>query len=96
MGGDPQQRHQMLVSLKAARGRCQYIRPELCVRYVDAWHADRVTWHRHVEEIHGKLVTRKKKDKRERRSLAGVREMFRSLEFPDEMAHLRLPHERLY
>ncbi len=96
MGGDPARRHQMLLSLKAARGRCQYIRPELCVRYVDAWRADRRTWHHHLDELQRAHVTKKKRDRRERRSLAGVRDMFRSLGFPDEIVHLRLPQERLH
>ncbi|MFC4855610.1 hypothetical protein [Actinophytocola glycyrrhizae] len=95
MGGDPGQRRRMLLALKAARGRCQYIRPELCVKYVDAWRADRLSWRLHVEETHRALVTRKKKDRRERRSLAGVRAMFRSLDLPDRAAHLHLPQERL-
>ena len=50
MGGDAASRHRMLQSLKAARGRCQSIRPELCVRYLDAWRVDRVTWRDHVDE----------------------------------------------
>nr|WP_291415508.1 hypothetical protein [Actinophytocola sp.] len=38
------ERGRMLDSLKAARGRCQLITPELCVRYLEAWQADRLTW----------------------------------------------------
>lgn len=95
MGGDPGQRRRMLSSLKAARGRCQYIQADLCESYVDAWRADRGSWQRHVEEIHRALVTKKRKGKRERRSLAGVRGMLRSLEFSDRMAYLHFPQERL-
>jgi hypothetical protein len=96
MGGDAEQRQRMLLSLKAARGRCQYIKPDLCVRYLDAWRTDRVSWRRHVEEVHRAIVTRKRKTKENRRSLAGVRDMFRSLDLPDQMAHLYLPQERLH
>ncbi|MGW6445753.1 hypothetical protein [Lentzea sp. NPDC055074] len=39
----------MLNSLKAACGRSQYIRPELCENYVHAWRVDRRTWHDHLE-----------------------------------------------
>ena len=95
MGGDSGQRHRMLQSLKAARGRCHSINPGLCVRYVEAWRADRDTWRRHVDDAYRAAVARKK-TKQERRSLAGVREMFRSLGFPDEVAHLHLPQERLH
>lgn len=96
MDGDPRKRHRMLLALKAARGRCHCIDPDLCVRYLDAWRDDRKSWQRHVEETHRTLVVRKKKSKAERRSLAGVREMFRSLDFPDSIAHLQLPQERLH
>jgi hypothetical protein len=96
MDGDPEQRHRMLCALKAARGRCQYIRPELCVDYVAAWRLDRVRWRRHLEAIHHVLVIRTKKTMWERRSLAGVREMFRSLGIPDQIVHLHLPRERFY
>jgi hypothetical protein len=92
--GGPQQ-HRMLQALKAARGRCHSIRPELCARYVNAWRADRVTWRAHVEEVYRGVVPRKR-SKQERRSLAGVCDMFRSLDFPDETAHLHLPQERLH
>jgi hypothetical protein len=92
--GDPNQRR-MLQALKAARGRCQSIRPELCVRYLDAWRADRFTWRAHIEDVYRRVVPRKQ-TKQERRSLAGVRAMFRSLGFPDQTAHLHLPQERLH
>jgi hypothetical protein len=96
MGGDPAQRQRILQSLKAARGRCQYIKPELCVEYLDAWRGDRIIWRHHVESTHRTLVTKKKKTRKERRSLAGVREMLRSLGFPDQIAHLHLPQESLH
>ncbi|MFI6096360.1 hypothetical protein ACIA8G_12435 [Lentzea sp. NPDC051213] len=41
----------MLSSLKAARGRCQYIQPEWCEEYVRAWRADRRTWQQHLERF---------------------------------------------
>jgi glycosyltransferase involved in cell wall biosynthesis len=94
MGGDPAQRNRMLLSLKAARGRCQLIDPALCVRYLHAWRADRFMWRRHVDDLCRTLVARKAKP--ERRSLAGVREMLRSLALPDRSAHLRVPHERFH
>lgn len=83
------QRHRMLEAVKAARGRCRYIEPELCVRYVKAWSRDRATWRRHLEKIHHMLAERK--TERERRSVAGVRAMFRSLRLPDRIAHLHVP-----
>ncbi|MET8764175.1 hypothetical protein [Lentzea sp. NPDC004782] len=49
MGGNPERRHRMLDSLKAACGRSQYIKPELCEEYVHAWRADRQTWRAHLE-----------------------------------------------
>lgn len=91
MDGDAEQRGRMLLALKAARGRCRRITPDLCVRYVDAWRADRVTWRRHVEETHRTVAAGN--DDRTRRSVAGVRAMLRSLDFPDRIAHLRLPQE---
>lgn len=92
---DPDRRRRMLLSLKAARGRCQYIDAELCVRYLQAWHADRAGWRRHVEDLQRRLVPRKR-TRRERRSLHGVREMFRALDFRDRAARLHLPLERLH
>jgi glycosyltransferase involved in cell wall biosynthesis len=91
MDGEPRQRERMLVALKAARGRCQYIKPELCVAYVGAWRRDRVRWRRHVEDVCGTVT--KDVDGQARRSLAGVRAMLRSLGFHDRTAHLRLPSE---
>lgn len=96
MNGDPDLRKRILLALKAARGRCQYIKPELCVQYLDAWRGDRIIWRHHIEDISRRLVTKKKKTRKEQRSLAGVREMFRSLDFPDRIAHLHLPKENLH
>jgi hypothetical protein len=96
MGGDLGQRHRMLQSLKAARGRCQYIDPELCVRYVDAWRDDRVIWRKHIEKIHDTLVVTKNRAERERRSRAGVRDMLRSLDFADNIVRLHVPPKRLH
>jgi hypothetical protein len=82
------QRHQMLAALKAARGRCQLITPDLCVRYLDAWRADRVTWGHHLNKVHGMVTAGATK---KRNSPDGVREMFRLLGIPVRAAHLRLP-----
>lgn len=89
--GDPEQHHRMQLSLKVARECCQQIDPKLCVRYVDAWHADRVIWRNHIEEIHHTLVVTKERTERERRSRAGVRGMLRSLDFADNIVRLHVP-----
>ncbi|WP_162788402.1 hypothetical protein [Amycolatopsis albispora] len=44
-------RARMLKSLKAARGRCQIIPPELCVDYVGAWREDRHSWRSHSDDL---------------------------------------------
>ncbi|MET9227831.1 hypothetical protein [Lentzea sp. NPDC003310] len=44
-------RQRMLNSLKAASGRSQVIRPELCEAFVQAWREDRRTWSYHLERI---------------------------------------------
>ncbi len=93
MGGDPDQRHRILQALKAARGRCLAISPDLCVKYVDAWRGDRLRWRLHVDDIYRTHVTKKKRDRQERRSLAGVRAMLRSLGFRDTDVRLRLPQD---
>jgi glycosyltransferase involved in cell wall biosynthesis len=49
MEGEPERRHRMLESLKAACGRSQSIKPELCEEYVRVWRADRQTWRAHLE-----------------------------------------------
>lgn len=91
MDGQPGHRDRMLGALKAARGRCQSIEPDLCVRYVHAWQRDRTTWRRHVEHTFRSVT--KGMDDAERRSLKGVRAMLRSLGLRDRTAHLRLPSE---
>jgi glycosyltransferase involved in cell wall biosynthesis len=96
MAGDPEQRHRMLLALKAARGRCQYIDPDLCVRYIAAWRSDRVIWQKHIETIHQALVVKQKRTERERRSRAGVRDMLRSLDFADNIVRLHVPPKRLH
>jgi glycosyltransferase involved in cell wall biosynthesis len=85
MDGDAMQRSQMLLALKAARGRCQYIDPDMCVKYVDAWRSDRLRWRLHVEAMRhkhwtGRLTTP-----------AGVDRLFRALGVPNRAVHLRLP-----
>lgn len=49
--GDGARRERMLASLKAARGRCQSISPQLCVAYVDLWRADRHHWQHHLNRL---------------------------------------------
>jgi hypothetical protein len=96
MGGDLEQRQRMLQSLKAARGRCQYIDPDLCVRYVDAWHSDRVIWRNHIEATHHTLVVKQERTERERRSRAGVRDMLRSLDFADHIVRFHVPPKKRF
>jgi hypothetical protein len=87
MNADDAQRRRMLLALKAARGRCQSIDAELCVRYVDAWRADRDMWRGHVEELHQALGTSKPFG----HSPDEVWKVLGSLNFPDWAAHLHLP-----
>lgn len=51
MPGDAGRRERMLASLKAARGRCQSISPQLCVAYVGLWRADRHRWQQHLNRL---------------------------------------------
>ncbi|MGH3761736.1 hypothetical protein [Actinophytocola sp.] len=46
---DPSRRSRMLSSLKAARGQCLLIEPELCVRFLTAWRSDRTAWSDYVQ-----------------------------------------------
>lgn len=48
---DAERRARKLSSLTAAWGRSQYIRPEWCEDYVNAWRADRKFWQHHLEQI---------------------------------------------
>jgi hypothetical protein len=43
------ERERMKSALRAARGRCTLITPELCVQYLKAWRTDRGKWRRHLE-----------------------------------------------
>jgi hypothetical protein len=96
MAGDPRQT-QMLQSLEAARGHCQQIEPDLCVRYLDAWRADRVIWRNHIEDLHHRLVVETKMTDQDRRSRVGVRAMLGSLNFPGGIVRLHVPpKERLH
>lgn len=79
-------------SLMAARARCLSIRPELCVRYVEAWHADRVRWRRHLDDL-DRLRIPRVPDRRP--TVEEVRKMFRSLGFPDRVVRIRLPDQLL-
>jgi hypothetical protein len=88
---DPAKRARMLISLKAARGRCQSIDPGLCVKYVNAWQRDRKLWRDHVAKLHGTHGL----EKREKQDVDEVREMFRALGFADENVHLILSRESL-
>jgi hypothetical protein len=49
--GLSERKSRMLSSLKAARGRSQYIRPEWCEDYIRNWRTDRKIWRQHVERI---------------------------------------------
>ncbi|EWM10935.1 glycosyltransferase family A protein [Kutzneria sp. 744] len=40
----------MKSALRAARGRCTLITPDLCVQYLKAWRTDRGKWRRHLEK----------------------------------------------
>jgi hypothetical protein len=93
--GDSERRTRMLQSLRAARGRCHQIRPELCVDYVNAWLADCVTWRRHLDKVFRTHVLRKGMKSKDRRSLAGVQELLRSLRIPESSFHLSLPRQGL-
>lgn len=42
---DTSQRQLMGTALEAARCRLSLITPDLCVKYLEAWHEDRKTWH---------------------------------------------------
>ncbi|MGH3878718.1 MAG: hypothetical protein ACRDSK_16925 [Actinophytocola sp.] len=86
-------RARMLTSLDAARGRSELITPRWCGRYVEAWRQDRFTWRRHLGEMHRSLVVKKRKEHRNRRTLAAVRGLLCSLEL--KRFHLSLPVERL-
>jgi glycosyltransferase involved in cell wall biosynthesis len=85
MDSDPVLRRRILLALKAARGRCQLITSELCVRYIDAWRADRLRWQCHVEAKYHEIAA-KFEDDEERRSLQGVRAILRMLGFPEGSA----------
>ena len=54
---DEATRGRMTAALKAARGRCELITPELCAQYLKAWRVDRGRWRRHIESWQG-LVER--------------------------------------
>ena len=86
---DPALRRRMLAALKASRGRSQCITPDLCVRYIDAWRDDRDNWRRHVDSTFRTVAA----PRENRRSIAVVRAMLRTLGFRDRTAHLRLPSE---
>jgi len=89
---DPATKARMLISLKAARGRCMLIEPALCVKYVDAWQSDRVLWREHLAKLDRTYGLDKG---RETKHVREVREMFRALGFDDAKVHLSLPRESL-
>jgi hypothetical protein len=87
-------RDRMLIALNAARRRAEFITPELCVRYIHAWRADRFTWRRHLMDACRDHVVPGSKARRYRRSLPGVHALLlRSLGLPQEAFHLSLPEE---
>jgi hypothetical protein len=90
---DSDRRRRMLISLRAARGRARYITPELCVRYIEAWRADRFTWRRHLREAELKHMIRGRRARSFRKSLPGVRALLRSLGLKQDAFHLSLPEE---
>jgi hypothetical protein len=44
------EKKRMVDALRAARGRCEIITPQLCVDYLRAWQDDREKWRQHVED----------------------------------------------
>jgi hypothetical protein len=46
----PADQERMKTALRAARGRCRLITPELCVQYLKTWRTDRGKWRRHLEK----------------------------------------------
>ncbi|GAA3440362.1 hypothetical protein GCM10018954_099850 [Kutzneria kofuensis] len=50
------ERERMKSALRAARGRCTLVTPELCVQYLRAWRTDRGKWRRHLER-HDRIST---------------------------------------
>lgn len=48
---EPAEKRRMLAALKAARGRCQLITPQLCVDYLAAWRRDSVAWRKHIDSF---------------------------------------------
>ncbi|ONI85503.1 hypothetical protein ALI22I_27275 [Saccharothrix sp. ALI-22-I] len=57
---DSVEKQRMLVALKAARGRCQLITPDIYVDYMTAWRRDRDMWRVHIEELHARWLPRKR------------------------------------
>lgn len=50
---DTHLKYRMIECLKASRGRCQLIRPAVCVDYLRAWRADSTRWRKHLAELRG-------------------------------------------
>jgi glycosyltransferase involved in cell wall biosynthesis len=48
---EPAEKGRMLAALKAARGRCQLITPQLCVDYLAAWRRDSAAWRKHIDSF---------------------------------------------
>lgn len=95
---DPAEKKRMLSSLKAARGRCLTIDPELCVAYVAAWQADRVRWRDHLDRLCRQHAVRDLGRKERRRALSalGLGATTKRLELPaepfgEDAADLRSP-----
>ncbi|HVV24152.1 MAG TPA: hypothetical protein VHF06_32255 [Pseudonocardiaceae bacterium] len=50
---DAAEKRRMVSALKAARGRCQLIEPQLCIDYMDAWLRDLYVWRDHLDVTAG-------------------------------------------
>jgi hypothetical protein len=47
----PDVRARLIASLSAARYAHEWISPDLCHRYMNAWHRDRAAWRRHLRDL---------------------------------------------
>lgn len=56
---DPARKRRMVAALKAARGRCQIIEPQMCIDYMDAWLSDRYLWQDHLDRRAGDGTVRR-------------------------------------
>lgn len=56
---EPAEKRRMVEALKAARGRCQIIDPQMCIDYMDAWLSDRYVWQDHLDRCAGDGTVRR-------------------------------------